>query len=45
MATMKMPLTTNADEMGFWSTIPTEIPFTIAKTNTSSTANTREPTG
>ena len=38
---IRITVTTNADEIGFWSTIPTEMPFTIANTNTSSTANTR----
>ena len=40
-AAIRITVTTNAEEMGFWSTMPTEMPFTIANTNTSSTANTR----
>ncbi len=41
IAAIRITVTTKAEEMGFWSTMPMEIPFTIANTNTSSTANTR----
>ena len=37
--------TTKADEIGFWSVMPSEMPFTIENTNTRITANTRKPTG
>ncbi len=37
--------TTNAEEIGLLSLTPTEMPFTIAKTNTSATASSEEPTG
>ncbi len=38
---MTSTLTTNADEIGFWSVRPSEMPFTIANTNTSPTASVR----
>ena len=40
-AAIKMTVTTNADEIGFESVMPTEMPFTIANTNTNSTAKTK----
>ena len=40
-AAIRMTVTTKAEEIGLESTMPTEIPFTIANTNTSSTAITR----
>jgi len=37
-AAIRITVSTNADEIGFWSTMPTEMPLTSAKTSTSSTA-------
>jgi hypothetical protein len=42
---MMTTVTTNAEEIGFWSLMPSEMPLTIANTNTSSTASTRKPVG
>src|SRR5438034_2190487 len=41
-AAIRMTVTTNADEIGFESTMPTEIPFTSANTKTRSEEHTSE---
>jgi hypothetical protein len=41
MPAIRTTVTTNAEEMGFESVMPSDIPLTSANTNTSSTAITR----
>ena len=42
---MSTTLTTKAEEIGFESLMPTEMPFTSAKTKTSATAKSEEAHG
>ncbi|MCY1219168.1 hypothetical protein D9M72_311310 [compost metagenome] len=44
-AAIRITDSTKADEIGFWSTMPTEIPLTSANTSTSSTAISWKPNG